>query len=330
MKRREFITLLGGAGASAAALPLPARAQQSAMPVIGFLSSVASGPSAHMVAALNQGLGEAGFVEGRNIAIEYRWAEGQYDRLPALAAELVRRKVSVIVAAGGDRPTLAAKSATSTIPIVFTGSDFPVKIGLVASLNRPGGNVTGMSLFTSELELKKFALLRGLAPNIPLIAVMVNPNNPSAETDIKDLQKAADAVAQKILILKAGSEQEVDAAFDLIIRQHGNALLVAHDPFFNSRREQLIGLAARHRLAAMYEFREFVVAGGLMSYGSRITDNYRGAGVYAGRILKGEKPASLPVQQPTKLELVINLKTARTLGLSIPDKMLALADEVIE
>jgi putative ABC transport system substrate-binding protein len=264
------------------------------------------------------------------VAVEYQWADGQLDRLPTIAAHLVNRRVAVIVAAGGDRPALAAKAATSTIPIVFTGSDFPVKVGLVNSLNRPGGNVTGASLFTSEVETKKFALLRELLPKASLIALLVNPSNPSAESDVKDLQNAAGSVRQRISLLKASNEREIDAAFETVVKERADALLVAHDPIFLSRREQFVALAARHRTPAIYEFREFVLIGGLMSYGSRITENYQLGGRYAGRILKGEKPADLPVQQPTKLELAINLKTAKSLGLEIPPTLLARADEVIE
>ena len=328
MRRREFIKLIGGSAATA--WPLAARAQQPAMPVIGFMSSRSQKESATVVDAFRQGLSDVGYVEGQNVAVEYQWADGQLDRLATIAAHLVNRRVAVIVAAGGDRPALAAKAATSTIPIVFTGSDFPVKVGLVNSLNRPGGNVTGASLFTSEVETKKFALLRELLPKASLIAMLVNPANPSAEPDIQDVQSAAASVGQRISLLKASSEPEIDAAFEAVVRQQADALLVAHDPIFLSRREQFVALAARHGTPAIYEFREFVLIGGLMSYGSRITENYQLGGKYAGRILNGEKPADLPVQQPTKLELAINLKAAKSLGLEIPPTLLARADEVIE
>ncbi len=327
MERRRFIEVIAG---GLLAAPLAAEAQQRSPTVIGFLSSRSPGESASVVAAFRQGLNEAGYVEGQNVVIEFRWAEGQYDRLPRMAADLVSRQVAVIIAAGGDRPALAAKAVTSTIPIVFTGSDFPVKVGLVASLNRPGGNVTGASLFTSELEAKKLALLRELVPKAPLIAMLVNPTNPSAETDIADVQKGAGVIGQQVLLLRASSERDIGTAFKTVVQQRAAALLVAHDPYFLSRREQFVALAARHAVPAIYEFREFVSAGGLMSYGSRIADNYRLAGTYASRILKGAKPADLPVQQPTKLELVINLKTAKALGLTIPQSLLLRADEIIQ
>ena len=328
MRRREFIKLIGGSVATA--WPIGARAQQLPMPIVGFISSRSQKESTTVVDAFRQGLRDLGYVEGQNVAVEYQWADGQLDRLPTIAANLVNRRVAVIVAAGGDLPALAAKAATSTIPIVFTGSDFPVKVGLVNSLNRPGGNVTGASLFTSEVETKKFALLRELLPKASLIAILVNPSNPSAESDVKDVQNAAASVGQRISLLKASNEREIDAAFEPVVKERADALLVAHDPIFLSRREQFVALAARHRTPAIYEFREFVLIGGLMSYGSRITENYQLGGRYAGRILKGEKPADLPVQQPTKLELAINLKTAKSLGLEIPPTLLARADEVIE
>ena len=310
--------------------PLPALAQRQAPKVLGFLSSRSPGESASVVEAFRQGLNDAGYVEGQNVLIEFRWADGQYDRLPAMASDLVSRQVALIIAAGGDRPALAAKAATSTIPIVFTGSDFPVEIGLVASLNRPGGNVTGASLFTSDLEAKKLGLLHEIVPKARLIAMLVNPTNPSADTAIADVQKAASALAQQILLLKASTERDIKTAVETAARQQAGGLLVAHDPYFLSRREQFVVLAARHAIPAIYEFREFVSAGGLMSYGSLITDNYRLAGNYAGRILKGAKPADLPIQRPTKFELVINLKTAKALGLTIPQSILLRADQVIQ
>jgi putative ABC transport system substrate-binding protein len=326
IRRRKFLAALGGA----AAWPLAARAQQSAVPGIGLLHSASAEAFAPFLAAFREGLNEGGFVDGQNVRIEFRWAEGQYDRLPGMAKELVAQQVALIVAGGGDRPALAAKAATTTIPIVFTGSDDPVGFGLVTSLNRPGGNVTGVSLFTSELEVKRFALLRELAPTIPRIAMLVNPNNPTAEPNVRDVRAAADAVGQQIDFLRASSEREIDSAFRTMVGQRTDALLVAHDPFLFGRREQLVALAAYNMIPAIYEFREFVLAGGLMSYGSKLTDNYRLAGGYAGKILKGAKPADLPVQQPTKFILTINLKTAKSLLLEIPAKLLALADEVIE
>ena len=326
MKRREFIALLGGA----AAWPLAVRAQQPAMPVVGFLHLASAHSYEQFVAAFRQGLNEGGYIEGQNVAIEYRWAEGQYVRLPALASELISRRVAVIVAGGGDGPVQAAKAATTTIPIVFTGSNDPVRSGYVASFNRPGGNITGVGLFNSQLEAKKFALLRELAPTIPRVAMLVNPSNSTVETDVANAEAAARAVGQQINVLRAANEREIDQAFRTMAQQPSAALLVAHDPLFNSRREQLVTLAAYLAIPAIYETREFVAAGGLMSYGSKLTDNYRLAGLYAGRILKGAKPGELPVQQPTKFELMINLKTAKALKLEIPPKLLALVDEVIE
>ncbi|HEX2136282.1 MAG TPA: ABC transporter substrate-binding protein [Microvirga sp.] len=326
MKRREVIGLLGSLPL---VLPVSGRAQAS-VPVIGFLSIRSPSESAPVLAAFHQGLSATGFREGQNLVIEYRWAEGAYERLPALAAELVARGVALIVAAGGDRPVFAARNASPTTPIIFTGSDDPVRFGLVRSLAKPGGNITGTSLFTSELEGKRFLLLRELVPNARLIAMLVNPHNPTAESDVRAVQEVASAVGQPFHAVEAGNEQAIDAAFEAFAQQRPDALLVAHDPFFNSRRHQITALAARYAIPAIYEFREFVLAGGLMSYGSRLEENYRRAGIYAGSILKGARPADLPVQQPTQLELTINLKAAKALDLEVPPALLIQADEVIE
>lgn len=325
MKRREFFAVFGGA----AAWPLAAHAQQP--PVIGFLSSRSAGESAPVVAGFRQGLSEAGYVEGRNVAIEYRWAENQYDRLPAFAAELVRRPVAVIVAAGGHASAVAAKAATRTIPIVFTSVGNPVESGLVASLNHPGGNVTGMdATLTAELDSKRLQLLKELVPAASIIGVLVNPNRPLYELQVEGIKATARILGQQVIIARAGRERDLDAAFTALDQQRAGALLVAADPFFSSRREQIITLAARYAVPASYQWRDFAVAGGLMSYGASLAGAYRQAGIYTGRILKGENPADLPVAQPTKFELVVNLKTAQGLGLTVPPAILARADEVIE
>jgi putative ABC transport system substrate-binding protein len=324
MNRRELMLLLAGAMTAARAL----RAQQKALPVIGYLHYGSPGPFAPFIAAFHQGLSETGYVEGQNVAIEYRWAEGRYNQLPALAADLVGRKVDVI-AAFGPPSARAAKSATSTIPIVF-GSGDPVGEGLVASLARPGGNLTGVSLLTVELMAKRLELLSELVARAGVIALLVNPNSPNTEPMIRDVQEAARAKGVQLLVLKAGAEGEIDAAFATLVQLQAGGLVVGTDPFFNTRREQFVALAASYAVPAIYEWREFAAAGGLISYGSSLTSVYRQIGIYTGKILKGAKPADLPVEQPTRFELVVNLKTAKALGVTVPPSILARADEVIE
>ena len=326
LKRREFITLLG----AAAAWPLVARAQQPAMPVIGFLSSRSPGESADLVAAFRRGLAEGGYVEGQNVSLEFRWGEGRYERLTAYAVELVRRAVTVIVTAGGDPAAQAAKAATATIPIVFVSGSDPVKVGLVASLNRPGGNITGVHMLILGLGAKRLGLLHELMPAANPVGILVNPNFADAQTQLRDVEDAAQSLGLKLVVQKAGTEFEFETAFADLARQKAGAILVIADPFFTSQRVEIAALAARYAMPAVFELREYAAAGGLMSYGPDLADGYRQGGVYAGKILKGQKPAELPVEQPAKLGLVINLKTAKALGLQIPDKLLALADEVIE
>ncbi len=326
LERREFITMLGGA----AAWPLVARAQQPTMPVIGFLGSASAEPSAGFLAMFRSGLEETGYVEGQNVTIEYRWAENQYDRLPGLAADLVRRRVSVIVASGGPVTPTAAKAATSTIPIVFTATSDPVKLGLVASLSRPDGNVTGTSAFTVELDAKRMEVLREMVPAARVIGAFVNPTRTDADAQSRAVEDAARALSWEVRILNAESEADIDAAFASVLEQKISALVVGADPFFNNHRVKIVRLAERHALPAIYMNREFVTVGGLASYGTDIGIGYRQAGIYAGQILKGARPADLPVVQPTKYELIINLKTAQALGLDIPPTLLARADEVIE
>jgi putative tryptophan/tyrosine transport system substrate-binding protein len=326
MLRRELIL---GFGAAACIWPPFARAQQKAIPVIGVLGAPSPGPFAPFVAAFHQGLRDTGYVEGQNVAIEYRWAEGRYDRLPGLAADLVGRKVDVIATIGGMPSVLAARTATSTIPIVFNVGSDPVELGLVASLARPGGNLTGVTGMASELMAKRLELLLELVPQARLIALLVNPNNANTEGVIRDVREAADTKGVQLDILKAGSEGEIDAAFTSVQPRAG-ALVVGSDVLFNSQREQLVALAARHAVPAIYDRREFAAADGLISYGSSLTANYRQVGIYAGKVLTGAKPADLPIERPTTFELVVNLNTAKALRLTVPPSILARADEVIE
>jgi putative tryptophan/tyrosine transport system substrate-binding protein len=324
-KRREFVTLLGGA----AAWPLAARAQQRAIPVIGFLSAASPGPYAHLVRAFRQGLSEAGYVEGRNVAVEFRWADGNTDQLPALAADLVRRQVNVM-AVGGVPAALAAKAASATIPIVFSTSSDPVKLGLVASLNRPGGNLTGNTTMAVALVPKRFELLREVLPTAKVVALLVNPASPIGEAETKEAQVAGRILGLQLQVLPVSTERDIDAVFETLVRLQVGGLVLGSDTFFIARSEQFASLTVRHAVPAIFAFREFVAAGGLMAYSSSVVDSYRLIGVYSGRILKGEKPADLPVEQSAKVELFINMKTAKALGLEIPPMLLARADEVIE
>lgn len=326
MKRRDLITLLVGA-----AMPTPpaARAQQKAMPVIGFLNSGSAGGNERSLAAFREGLAESGFAEGRNVAIEFRWADGSYDRLPELAADLARRKVAVIVAT--NLPSaLAARQATASIPIVFQIGDDPVKHRLAASFSRPGGNATGVSMLAADLNEKRLGFLRELVPKAPLIALLVNPGNPNVDTQLEEVTEAGRAVGQRIEVFRAGTEPEIDAAFASLAERGAGGLIVGADPYLNSRRAQLVKLAARYAIPAVYEWRQFVEMGGLLSYGTDLFQVTRQVGVYTGKILAGGKPADLPIQQPTKFDLVINLKTAKALGLTVPPILLVQADEVIE
>ena len=327
MRRLAFLAALG---AAALAWPIAAHPQHNQMRVIGWLSGAAAAGYVPFLAAFREGLKEAGYVEGQNVAIEYRWADGNYDRLPALAAELVALKVDLIAASGGDASSRAAKEATSTIPIVFNSGDDPVATGLVASLARPGGNLTGNSFLVVELHPKRLELLSELVPQARVIALLVNPDSPQTERVMRAMQEAARAKGIQLLVVKASMVSEIDAAFAALSQQGPGALVVQADPFFNSRREQLVALAAHYRVPAIYEGRQFAIAGGLISYGASLTAVYRQLGIYAGKVLQGAKPADLPVQQPTAFDLVINLKTAEALDLTVPPSILARADEVIE
>ena len=327
MRRREFITLLGG---TTATWPLAARAQQGAVPVIGWLSARSPAEAASVLQAFRQGLGQVGYFEGKNVTIEYRWAEGRYDRLPALAAELVSRQVTVIAATGGEVSPLAAKAATTAIPIVCTLGGDPVETGLVASLNRPGGNITGTTIMALEMASKRLDLARQLVPNATVIAMLINPTFPTASAEAREVQDAARSLGTEINVLNGSTESEIDVAFTTIVEQKNGALIIGTDPFLVGQRDQLVRLAARHMIPTIYFLREFVEAGGLMSYGPNIANGYRQAGVYTGLILNGANPAVLPIVRPTQFQIYLNLKTAKALGLQIPPLLLALADEVIE
>ncbi len=321
MRRRELISLLGGA----AAWPLAARAQQPAMPVVGFMSARSPEDSTRLASAFRQGLADTGFIEGQTVKIEYRWANGDYDKLPTLAADLVNHKVAVLVGVGGDVSAAVAAKATKTIPVVFGMGSDPVKVGLVASFRRPGGNVTGFTLWTTETESKRLGLLRALVPGVPLIGILVNPRTPPTEQELLELEPAAKAVNQKLFVARANDAAELDAALASFVEQRIGALLVTAAPLFDTLLDRIVGFAAQKQLPVIYQFREYAVAGGLISYGPNIAEGYKNAGTYVGRILKGEKPADLPVMQPTKFDFVINLKTAKALGLTVPPTLLLAA-----
>lgn len=326
MRRREFLSLIGGVAAEWTNL---AWAEQRLV-AVGYLSARSPDESRHLLAAFLEGLKSEGFVEGQNVELRYRWAKGDYDQLPAMAAELVRENVAVLVATGGEPSALAAKAATSTIPIVFTVGGDPVRIGLVASLNRPGGNATGVSLLTTAPEVKRFSLLHQVVPNAATIGVLINPNYPGADDQEKEVREAARAVDRRVEIATPQEEQQLEPAIASLVEKQATALLVSADPFFDTRRNQIVALAAKYKMPTMYQFRDYALAGGLMSYGISITDGYRQVGIYAGQVLKGTRPADLPIYQSIKFEFVINLKTAKAQGVEIPDKLLSLADEVIE
>lgn len=326
MHRRTFLTTLASGLLAGPRLARP----QPAVPVIGFLNGGLPGPFGHLAAAFRQGLAEAGYVERRNVAIEYRWAGGDYDRLPALVAELLQRDVDLIVASGGENAALAARAATSTVPIVFAIGGDPVAAGLVASLNRPGGNLTGLTQYTGQLEAKRLGLLREVLPGAASIALLVNPSFALARSSVKDAEEAAAQIGVRITVLSASADRELEPAFARLVQQRLEALIVASDPFFNTRRAALVALASRHRVPAIYEFREFVEAGGLMSYGANLADGYRQVGLYSGRVLRGARPADLPVLQPTRFELAVNLATARGLGITFPPSVLVQADQLVQ